>query len=49
MHALHFREIIGRSWSAVPEGTSEVKEVELQESATIQGLAAKWEFQERPN
>ena len=32
MHALHFREVIGRSWPAIPEGTSEVKKVELQES-----------------
>src|SRR5712692_3906766 len=32
MHALHCREVNGRSWSAVPEGTSEVKKVELQES-----------------
>ena len=32
MHALHFREVIARSWPAVPAGTSEIEEVELQNS-----------------
>jgi hypothetical protein len=31
MHAIHFREVIAKSWPTVPAGTREVKEVELRD------------------
>jgi hypothetical protein len=31
MHAIHFREVIAKSWPTVPARTREVKEVELRD------------------
>jgi len=49
MHALHFREVIARGWPAVPAGTPEVEEVELQDRfwLAIEGLAGQMRIPKR--